>query len=104
METKTYKEQLTDDNAMKLVIKIVGNYASGKAELGKTYTTICGIQFKVTIAVNPFKKNKGRYYIEADHSTYPNPLGKNKRLDDEDYQAACRFINKANITLCNYSI
>ena len=100
----TFKEQLSNENAMKLVIKIVGNYASGKAELGKTYTTICGIQFKVSIEVNPFKRPKGRYYVNADHETYPNPLGKEKRLEDDDYKSACHFINKVNLALCNYSI
>ena len=100
----TYKEQLTNENAVKLVIKIVGNYASGKAELGKTYTTICGIQFKVSIETNPFKKHRGRYYVVADHSTFPNPAGEDKRLEDEDYQIACQFINKVNLALCNYSI
>lgn len=100
----TYKEQLTNENAQKLVIKIVGNYASGKAKLGMTYNTICGIHFKVSIEVNPFKKHKGRYYVIADHNTFPNPLGENKRLEDEDYQTACRFINKVNLALCDYSI
>jgi hypothetical protein len=101
---KTNKEQLSNENVLKLVIKIVGNYASGKAQLGMTYTTICGIQFKVTVEANPFKKNKSRYYVIAEHSTFPNPMGEGKRLEDEDYQAACRFINKVNLALCDYSL
>ena len=92
----------TNNEAIKLAIKVAGNFASGNAEIGKTYKTVGSIEFYVTIEANPYHKGRNRYYINADHDTYPHDLGKDARCNDKRYQWCCKFINEANAILCDY--
>lgn len=94
--------KFNEQNATKLALMVVGNINSKKANLYQTYH-IKGDneeQIKFQIEIAKFQ-DKNRYFIEADHSTYPDYNG--DRINSKQYQTVCRFFNKVNKILTNYT-